>query len=376
MDYIFGILGIILGSVITYLICRLLPKIKIRELEKIAAQEQQELVEVLSKKLTNIKEELHEVNAQREERIQHLETLNGQLEILNNQKEENMKNLETIYDQLNSLSSQCLETRDELIKLTTERNTLQENLVLMQGQAKQSAESYYESQMELVQNRLDTALEQVATKYQEDEEAYKQEYLQIVQDTAMEYLKLQQEKEEEIAETNKILSNLKATVDAATNAARQEEEKKQSANFYRLILTQENIEDIQKLRSIEPLLKDKESLNKIIWKEYYEKPCTDLIGRVVGSKIKTGIYKITNLENQMCYVGQSVNIAERWKQHIKRGIGAEPLTRNKLYPAMLTSGVENFTFEIIEECSKQELDQKEKYWQNYFNALTFGYCMR
>jgi hypothetical protein len=45
-------------------------------------------------------------------------------------------------------------------------------------------------------------------------------------------------------------------------------------------------------------------------------------------------------------------LIERWRQHIKRGIGAETPTRNKLYPAMLAIGVENFTFEVIEECSK------------------------
>jgi len=43
-------------------------------------------------------------------------------------------------------------------------------------------------------------------------------------------------------------------------------------------------------------------------------------------------------------------VADRWRQHIKRGIGAEPPTRNKLYPAMLAFGVENFTFELLEEC--------------------------
>lgn len=48
----------------------------------------------------------------------------------------------------------------------------------------------------------------------------------------------------------------------------------------------------------------------------------------------TGIYKITNIENKMCYVGQAANIADRWKTHIKRGIGAEAPINNKLYPAM------------------------------------------
>ena len=119
------------------------------------------------------------------------------------------------------------------------------------------------------------------------------------------------------------------------------------------------MEEIKKLKSIIPYLRDSEPLNKVIWKVYYEKPYTDLVGRVVGSKVKTGIYKITNQENQMCYVGQAVNIADRWKQHIKRGLGAETPTKNKLYPAMAEFGVENFTFEIIEECDKAKLNDRE-----------------
>jgi group I intron endonuclease len=78
----------------------------------------------------------------------------------------------------------------------------------------------------------------------------------------------------------------------------------------------------------------------------------------------------------MCYIGQSVDIAERWRQHIKRGIGAEAPTRNKLYPAMLSIGVENFTFEIIEECDRTQLDEKEDYWQNFFQAREFGYSIK
>jgi hypothetical protein len=90
---------------------------------------------------------------------------------------------------------------------------------------------------------------------------------------------------------------LQNNVNVAVAAAKREEEKRQAANFYRLILPESDLNEIAQLRSVEPYLRDKEALNKVIWKVYYEKPYTDLIGRVVGSGIKTGIYKITNLEN-------------------------------------------------------------------------------
>lgn len=172
------------------------------------------------------------------------------------------------------------------------------------------------------------------------------------------------------------LADLSSKVTAAIKAAKRQEEMDTAQDFYRLNLSNIDIEEITKLRQVTVLLRDSEPLNKVIWKVYYEKPYTDLIGRVVGSGVHTGIYKITNLENQKCYVGQAANIADRWKQHIKRGVGAEAPTRNKLYPAMLQHGVENFTFEIVEECSRDMLNSREDYWQDYFGAKEFGYSIK
>ena len=114
-------------------------------------------------------------------------------------------------------------------------------------------------------------------------------------------------------------------------------------------------------------------LNKVIWKVYYEKPYTDLIGRVVGASIKTGIYKITNLITNECYIGQSVDINKRWSEHCKCGLGIDTPPGNKLYKAMQEYGLENFTFELLTECSKEELNEKETYFINLYQAKEFGY---
>jgi hypothetical protein len=43
---------------------------------------------------------------------------------------------------------------------------------------------------------------------------------------------------------------------------------------------------------------------------------------------------------------------------------------------MLMDGVENFTFEIIELCNKEKLNEREQYWQDYFKAKEFGYSIK
>ncbi len=184
------------------------------------------------------------------------------------------------------------------------------------------------------------------------------------------------DKKIEIDQLTETLNDLRASVHAAVEAHKRDLEDKNKAEFYRLQVPESDIREISKLREIIPYLRDKEALNKVIWKVYYEKPYTDLIGRVVGNKVKTGIYKLTNIENGMCYVGQAVDIADRWKTHIKRGCGAEAGGRNKLYPIMYAIGPENFTFEIIEECDRSKLNEREDYWQEYFKAKEFGYSIK
>ena len=104
-------------------------------------------------------------------------------------------------------------------------------------------------------------------------------------------------------EARNYFDDLQGKVDAAVAASKREEEKRQEQNFYRLVLSESDLYEITQLRAVEPYLRDREALNKVIWKVYYEKPYTDMIGRILGAGIKTGIYKITNMTNNMCYVG-------------------------------------------------------------------------
>ena len=89
-----------------------------------------------------------------------------------------------------------------------------------------------------------------------------------------------------------------------------------------------------------------------------------------------GIYKITNLKTQQCYIGQSVSIGERFKQHCKCGCGIGASASNKLYTSMQQDGIWNFTFEILEECDKSLLDSREDYWQEFYQAKEFGYSIK
>lgn len=289
--------------------------------------------------------------------------------------EESQRLLQT-QNQLNEKISNLNNDYNSLIKeidfLKDKKKILDDNY----QQASLNAEMYCQKANELASEKFAQSAEQMAQKYQQAEDNYQQEYLKAIEESTKEYTNLIIQKQEELNKISQELVEAKAKQNAIVEANKRAEEVKQKEQFYKLNLSEIDIEEIKKLRSIIPYLRSAEPINKVIWKVYYEKSYTDLIGRVIGQGIHTGIYKITNIENQKCYIGQAVNIADRWKQHIKRGVGAEAPTRNKLYPAMYELGPEQFTFEILEECDKSLLDSREDYWQEFYQAKEFGYSIK
>jgi group I intron endonuclease len=75
-----------------------------------------------------------------------------------------------------------------------------------------------------------------------------------------------------------------------------------------------------------------------------------------------GIYKFTNKKNGKSYVGQSTNIHRRLNEHLNRN-------EQLIDKAIKKHGVENFDFEVLEECSADQLNQKEIYWIEQTNSF-------
>lgn len=155
------------------------------------------------------------------------------------------------------------------------------------------------------------------------------------------------------------------------------DELKNAESYHRIQFNPTEELELRELRSVIAKLRNPMPFYKAVYDIYYKNKINDLVLRVVGKGRVTGIYKITHIASGKTYVGQSVDIGNRWKQHAKRGCGADIITSNKLYPAMLEFGVENFQFEIVEVVEDQnKLGEAEKYWQNYFKSMEFGYSMK
>lgn len=81
----------------------------------------------------------------------------------------------------------------------------------------------------------------------------------------------------------------------------------------------------------------------------------------------TGIYKITSPSGKN-YIGQSINIEKRFKQYFFLNCKQQ----YKIYNSLKKYGVENHIFQVIEECNIELLNERERYWQDFYNVIKNG----
>ena len=368
----------IAAAIITFVLSYILPKEKIRAVNQSLIEEEQKQ----QLKIKDLEKEYLEKEKQLDQEYhQKLDILEAQNNELYIQQQNTIAQIQTDKDiwekekaqELLDFTKQTKELEIQVRSLEERRENIIQSL---ETEAKQSGEIFKTQQIQIAEEQIEKAKKELFLEYEKAKEDAKQTYLETLSDMVTNVMSEYGIKSKELEEVLVKLEEAHAKADAAVKVNKRAEMEKQQKDFYRIQLSPEDLEEIKRLREVEQYLRQKEPLNKVIYKCYYEKPLTSMIGRVLGNRKITGIYKITNLDNGMCYVGQSVDVADRWRQHVKRGVGAEPVTQNKLYPAMKSIGVENFMFELIEECKGNELTPREKYWTDFYQAQTYGYTVK
>ena len=178
---------------------------------------------------------------------------------------------------------------------------------------------------------------------------------------------------DEIEELRSLLEDYKSKRDLINQAIVHEKEIHEQQDFYRIVLNESDKEDIQLLNTIEMRLHSREALYKLIYDVFYKKPLNDMINRVLQGKEFCGIYRITNLKTNEAYIGKSTNIKTRWQNHCKTAIGLDGMARTKIHSAMKEYGIDNFSIEVLEKCTKENYSEREKYWINFYETNVYGY---
>lgn len=281
---------------------------------------------------------------------------------LNAETAQKNKELQKEQDELIQQSQQL---KNEVSILATKREATIEQVSELTNklqEAQQTAETYYSSQLESAKQRLAQQLILEEQKYNACLSQYKENY-QLQQD----------EITAQIEELKSNLAIIKSKYDAVIEESKRREEMANKLDYYRIIIPKEDMDEINALMSIEYLLSNKRNLYMLIWSSYYSKRVNELAVRVLGNKPVMGIYRLTNIETQQMYIGQAVDVRERWIKHCKAGLRIDTPGNNKLYPNMIKYKPENFTFELLEQCDDaSQLNEKERYWIEFYDTYNNG----
>lgn len=199
------------------------------------------------------------------------------------------------------------------------------------------------------------------------------EYDNLIKILEQAYNNKQDELKEQSETVLKELEKLRSAREATIAAQIKEQEIKEKLDFYKLNPSLADLNDIEILNTIKPKLSKPRILSMLIWSTYFQKEMTNLCNNILGTKTITGIYKITNQQTNKCYIGQSVDVSKRWKDHAKCGLDIDTPTGNKLYKDMLDIGIWNFSWELLEKCSKEELNERERYYIELYQSKDYGY---
>jgi len=184
--------------------------------------------------------------------------------------------------------------------------------------------------------------------------------------------KSKKEKEEELIKIIDELEDYRLLREVVNEAIMREKEIQEKENFYKINITENDIEDINILESIRYKIKNREALNKLIYDVYISKPTKEMIKRVLNGNAPSGIYKITYLPTGEAYIGKSTNIKSRFEQHCKACFGLGTIAHSSLHMKMARDGIWNFSFELLEEVPKENLTEREKYYIKFYDTVKFG----
>lgn len=238
---------------------------------------------------------------------------------------------------------------------------------------KENLDTYFEEQKETRQQALDSELKAKQDFYKKIVEECEQKSRKEVEDVETAAKIVIEECVSKVKEYENNTDIARQRYEALIAPIKQYEMERQQRLFYTIQVPDEYKEDIDfLLTTVAKKVQHPDIVNKLVWNEYV-KPYIDDTFRRVGIEDKSGIYKITNLDNGKAYIGKSANIKKRLADHFKSAIGITSIADQAVHHEILRTGFWNWTLEPIIYCDKDRLNEMEKYYINFFDTVNNGY---
>jgi hypothetical protein len=274
-----------------------------------------------------------------------------------------IRKVEQRYARLHESKVQDLEQeykeRQQKIYYEQREKILQEESEQIKAQAKANYQEYYDSLIAAAEAETALKIQNLNATVRKESEAAAQYHAEF---------------EAKRAELDAEIADLRRRKDAAIEIVKQEEAVKRQQEFYSLRLTSDDKSDIIIIENLSGQIKRRAPLRKLIWSEYYTRPFGEMADRVLGKTKRCGIYKITESDTGRVYIGQSTDIRTRWSNHLKTIIGTDGgAARTRFHDYVAEKGIEYFTFELVEECAKDQLNEREKFYIELYRANDWGF---
>ena len=276
-------------------------------------------------------------------------TLQSDIDSCQNQINKEQKRYQTILDKNNKVLAQKAIELDEFYDKSKMRRLeqLENEIALQEKSAKALLEKNLQQQSEKYQNDCDNLIQ----SYNSLAAEYSAKTQQIIDDTKFQEIRY---------------SGLLAPL-------QQYEKDRMEKLFYTIQVPDEYKMDISYLlNTVSDKIQHPDIINKLVWAEYV-KPYIDDTFRRVGIEAKPGIYKLTNIDTGKAYIGKSTDIKKRISDHFKASIGLKSIADQAIHHAILETGFWNWSIEYVIYCDKDQLNEMEKYYIDFFKTQQWGF---
>lgn len=305
----------------------------------------------IKKELKNLEERRTEKKEEIGEQEKRLNRLNKELQGVSQILWMNSEKRESLKYEVAELQSRIKQNTQQIIDTDEKINTLTKN------------------QKKIAEERLKTEMNLLRTLKMAE---YKKEADELETKLWDDYYKLQSE----IIPLKEEVESYTAKRESIIEALKREKELQEKENYYKVNLSDSAINDIKYINEILDKLTNKKVISEVVFKSYIQEPAKEMINRVIGRQKTIGIYRITDVETQECYIGQGVDVGTRLMQHIKGSLGIQSIADQRVHRAMKEKGVENWTFELLEECDREKLTEREKFYIIHYKSNEFGFNKR
>ena len=297
-----------------------------------------------------------------------------------NSYEAELKEIEKLYKELKLRKVNDIELLDKYFE--EERERLQEKYELeiqkysLRTEDVRQKMAWNESELLILEEKRKN-LEEVISKYYENEQQRVNEKVKYYTENAIAEMtaileKEQRERNEILLEIQQELEKHQAMRAAVNEDIMRERKLQEQSKFYTINLSEQEIADLLLIKELAPRFNNRELLNKIIYESYIKRPLQEMTKRVLEGRSPSGIYKITRKSTGEIYIGRATAVDKRWTEHVKMAFSIGSIAHSTLHTLMEKEGVWNFTFELLEEVPKDQLNEREKYYIDFYDSKKYG----